>query len=320
RRIKLTIGQPEPNNPNLLRYTATSIDGRPIATSTGEVSSITGDLEIRDAATVGLALAAFDLNADVCEEQELSITKTGDRATATPGDIVLYRLAINNGTVGDINSLQIVDILPHGFHFKPRSIRAKVGDLSLPITATKEGNKIVLNVVGNIPSNGVLNIVYGAELTPDALRGNGINSASVTANRAATNRQINAGPADYKLRVRGGIISDGGIIVGRVFVDKNFDGEQQKGEPGIPNAVIFLEDGNRITTDENGVFSVKNVLPGYHTGTLDLTSIPGYNLTPNLRFKERNSKSRLVRLAPSGMVRMNFAVSPTSTEEANNEE
>ncbi|MDJ0728046.1 MAG: hypothetical protein QNJ38_23340 [Prochloraceae cyanobacterium] len=322
RRIKLTIGQPEPNNPNLLRYTATAVDGRPIATSEGEVPSVTGDLQIQDAATVGLALAAFDLNADVCEAQEIAITKTGDRASATPGDIVLYRLTITNGTVGDINSLKIVDLLPHGFNFKPRSVRGKVGDREVTINVTTNGRQIILDIAEPIPSNGILNIVYGAELTPDALRGTGINSASVSANRAATNRRISAGPANYKLRVRGGIISDSGIIVGRVFVDKNFDGEQQKGEPGVPNAVVFLEDGNRITTDENGVFSVKNVLPGYHTGTLDLTSIPGYNLAPNLRFKERNSKSRLVRLAPSGMVRMNFAVSPTSTteEEANNNE
>ena len=320
RRIKLTIGNPEPDNPNLLRYTATAIDGRPIATSEGEVPSVTGDLQVRDAATVGLALAAFDLNSDVCEEQEISITKTGDRASAVPGDIVLYRLTITNGTVNEINNLRIVDFLPRGFHFKEKSVRGKVGDRTVAITVTKNQNQIVLDIANSIPSNGVLNIVYGAELTPDALRGSGINSASVSANRAATNRQISAGPANYKLRVRGGIISDAGIIIGRVFVDKNFDGEQQKGEPGVPNAVVFLEDGNRITTDENGVFSVKNVLPGYHTGTLDLTSIPGYNLTPNLRFKERNSKSRLVRLAPSGMVRMNFAVSPKSTEEANNNE
>jgi len=320
RRIKLTIGQPEPNNPRLLRYTATAVDGRPIATSEGEVSSITGDLEIRDAEVVGLVLTAFDLNVDVCEAQEISITKTGDRASATPGDIVLYRLTITNGTVNDINNIRIVDVLPHGFHFKTNSVRAKIGDTDVPITVTTNGNQIVLDVTGNLPSNGVLNIVYGAELTPDALRGTGINSASVSANRVATNRRIAAGPANYKLRVRGGIISDAGIIIGRVFVDRNFDGEQQKDEPGVANAVVFLEDGNRITTDENGVFSIKNVLPGYHTGTLDLTSIPGYSLAPNLRFKERNSKSRLVRLAPSGMVRMNFAVSPTSDKVINNNE
>jgi hypothetical protein len=74
--------------------------------------------------------------------------------------------------------------------------------------------------------------------------------------------------------------------------------------------VVYLEDGNRITTDENGLFSVKCVLPGSHTGVLDPLSIPGYRLAPNKYFIERNSVSRLVRLSPGGMVRMNFGVMP----------
>jgi hypothetical protein len=73
-----------------------------------------------------------------------------------------------------------------------------------------------------------------------------------------------------------------------------------------------MDDGNRIAADANGLFSVANVLPGYRTGVIDLSSIPGYTLAPNLRFSERNSQSRLVHLEPSGMVRMNFAVTPSA--------
>ncbi len=66
----------------------------------------------------------------------------------------------------------------------------------------------------------------------------------------------------------------------------------------MPNAVIFLDDGNRITTDANGMFSVQSVVAGYRTGVLDLGSLPGYTLAPNLYVSERNSPSRLVKLAP----------------------
>ncbi len=121
-------------------------------------------------------------------------------------------------------------------------------------------------------------------------------------------------PATHQLKIRPGIVSDCGTIIGRVFIDKNFDGEQQSGEPGVPNAVIFLEDGNRITTDPNGLFSLANALPGSHTGVLDLSSVPGYTLAPNQKFRERNSQSRLVRLEPGGLVRMNFAVTPAFQE------
>ena len=80
--------------------------------------------------------------------------------------------------------------------------------------------------------------------------------------------------------------------------------------------MIYLEDGNRVITDPDGLFSVTNVLPGVHTGTLDLTSIPEYRLAPNIRFIERNSTSRLVQLEPGGMVRMNFGVTPTAAGKA----
>jgi hypothetical protein len=113
------------------------------------------------------------------------------------------------------------------------------------------------------------------------------------------------------MRIRPGIISDCGTIIGRVFVDKNFDGEQQNGEAGIPNAVVLMDDGNRILTDANGLYSVSNVIAGARSLVLDLGSLPGYTLAPNRHVRERNSQARFVRLEPGGLVRVNFAVTPT---------
>jgi hypothetical protein len=50
-------------------------------------------------------------------------------------------------------------------------------------------------------------------------------------------------------------------------------------------------------------------------GVLDLTSIPGYAIAPNIRFSEGNSKSRMVRISPGSLGKMNFAVTPTSEED-----
>jgi hypothetical protein len=52
---------------------------------------------------------------------------------------------------------------------------------------------------------------------------------------------------------------------------------------------------------------------------LDLTSVPGYTFAPNQKIKERNSQSRLVRLAPGGLSRMNFAVMPVNVEASSHE-
>jgi uncharacterized repeat protein (TIGR01451 family) len=324
RRIRLVIG--ERTSTNAVTYTATALDGLPLTgvTASGETiqpgdstqtlvvgTSINGELQVNDANAAGLGLAVLSIGTTMCDSQAIQITKTGDRASAEPGDTVIYRLAIKNLSEVSVNNLTITDILPQGLQFRKDSAKAQMGETSVPVTATTNGPTITFQLPNvNLPAAQTVTIAYAVTLTPDAVRGSGANSASVSAQRSDNQTPVKDGPAIFRIRIRPGIVSDCGTIIGRVFEDKNFDGEQQKGEPGIPNAVIFMDDGNRITTDINGLFSLSNVLAGRRSGVLDLTSIPDYDLAPNLRFKEHNSPSRLVRLSPSGMVRMNFAVTP----------
>jgi uncharacterized repeat protein (TIGR01451 family) len=314
RRVKLSITSV---NGRVVSYTATALDSKPIRL-TDNATTVSGSLDVQDAERVGLSLAVLDVSVNVCDAQEIQITKGGDRSNATPGDTVIYRLSIRNLSTTTLNNVNAQDTLPVGFSLIDSSIRGELAGQPVPIAITKNGSTVTFSApsvnLGSIQADPkqVLNIAYAARVTPDAVRGNGQNTAIATAQRSDNARPVKDGPAIHRLRLRNGILSDCGTIIGRVFVDKNFDGEQQPGEPGVPNAVIFLDDGNRITTDANGLFSVSGVLSGHRTGVLDLTSLPEYTLAPNLYLKERNSQSRLVKVAPSGLVRMNFAVTPTA--------
>ena len=314
RRIKITIGD---RQGRIVQYTATSLDGRPISVQNNS-TTVTGTIVlVEDAERLGLNLAVLDLATSICDAQEIAITKTGDRASAEPGDIVLYRLAVRNLASGPIENIAIVDTLPPGFNLMNDSVMAEANSAEVAIEAVLGSDRVVNFITDATLEQGqTLNLVYAAQITPDAVRGSAENSAIVSAQRIDNNLVVKDGPAVHNLRLEPGIMRDSGTLIGRVFVDKNFDGEQQKGEPGIPNAVIYLENGNRVITDADGLFSVANVLPGYHTGILDLTTIPEYSLAPNLRFSENNSKSRLVNLEPGGLVRMNFGVIPTAGNEA----
>ena len=310
RRIKLTIGD---RLGRVVEYTATSLDGRPISVQ-NDSTTVTGEIVlVEDAERVGLNLAVLDLATNLCDAKEITITKTGDRASAEPGDIVLYRLVVTNLASTALSNFQIVDTLPTGFSLMKDSIMAEGNSVEVGIETIPSSDRVI-NFIANttLEQGQSLNLVYAAQVTPDAVRGSAENSAVVNARRTDNNITVKDGPAIHNLRLEPGIMRDSGTLIGRVFVDKNFDGEQQKGEPGIPNAVIYLENGNRVITDADGLFSVANVLPGYHTGILDLTTIPEYSLAPNLRFSQSNSKSRLVNLEPGGLVRMNFGVMPTA--------
>ncbi len=310
RRIRLTMGD---RTGNTIAYMATALDGRPIS-ATNNQTTVSGTITVEDANNIGLVLALLNLDTGVCDSQSLQIVKTGDRAAAAPGDTVIYRLSIRNLASAAIQNVAVTDLLPLGFNFLASTARGELGGRAVTVNTEQNGSTVIFQVEEPLAQGEVLNIAYAAQLTPDALRGTGQNSAIATAQRADNRWVVRDGPSVHRLRLQAGIISDCGTIIGRVFVDRNFDGEQQPGEPGVPNAVIFMEDGTRITTDADGLFSLANVLPGYHTGALDLTSLPGYTIAPNLQFIERNSPSRLVHLEPGGLVRMNFAVTPTFQE------
>lgn len=232
------------------------------------------------------------------------IIKTADRAAAEPGDVVVYQLMVVNDTATTATSVTITDQLPLGMQFLQDSVR------STPSPATSvqvSGRQVIFNFASIGPGE-TLTIAYGVLLTPDSVRGSGRNIAQAVA------PGFTAVESAFQLVIRPGIVSDCGTIIGRVFVDKNYDGQQQLGEPGVPNAVVFMDDGNRIITDPEGLFSLANVLPGNRVGTLDLTSLPGYSLAPNLYHISENSQSRLVRLSPGSLARMNFAVTPAFRE------
>jgi uncharacterized repeat protein (TIGR01451 family) len=306
---------------NTISYDATAIDGKGVSID-GEPESFSTTVPIQDAATTGLVLSALSLlDRPICigPSQPIQIIKTADRAAAAPGDTVIYRLSIRNLNTIGATDINLSDTLPTGFRYVADSARGELANTPIAVTTKATGNDLQFNANVEIPPNGVLNIAYAVQLNPDALRGSGENIASVSVRRSDTGAILRDGPSRAKIRVSPGLISDCGTIIGRVFEDKNFDGEQQTNEPGIANSVIILDDGTRITTDVNGLYSIANVLSGARTGVLDLTSIPGYTFAPNHKVKERNSQSRLVRLAPGGLSRMNFAVMPVNSEATTHE-
>ena len=136
RQVKLTIGS---RQERVVEYTATSLDGRPISAEDGS-TTVTGQiLLVEDAERVGLNLAVLDLNTNVCDAREVSLTKTGDRATAEPGDIVLYRLAVQNLATTPLTNFQITDTLPPGFALDSETVIAEAESQLVEIETSSQG-------------------------------------------------------------------------------------------------------------------------------------------------------------------------------------
>ncbi len=88
---------------------------------------------------------------------------------------------------------------------------------------------------------------------PGALQGDGVNrvQATYTANGVTTVSNV----ATAKVQVIGGVFSSRAYILGKVFLDCNANGTQDRGEIGMPGVRLFIEDGTFVMTDGEGKFS-----------------------------------------------------------------
>ena len=198
RRVKLVI---EERTQNIVEYTATSLDGKPISATDGQ-TTVTGEIVVvEDAERVGLDLAVLNLASSICDAQEIQITKTGDRASAEPGDIILYRLAVRNLASSPITNLQVTDTLPPGFKLEETSVRAEIDEAPVKVSISQNGRTFNITSEITLPSDATINLVYGAQVTPNALRGPGRNSAIVNAQRTDNNLGVQDGPAIHTLRL-----------------------------------------------------------------------------------------------------------------------
>jgi uncharacterized repeat protein (TIGR01451 family) len=304
RHIKIALGATTGTS---VAYTATALDNMAV-NATSVAQSISGTFPIVRTSANG-NFAVFQLAVSECPTNAVGITKTANVAEAQVGDTVVYSIAVTNQSLSPIVAPTVTDILPIGFSFVGGSIRAGVANAAVPATATVTGSRLVMTTTVSIPPASVLTFVYATVISPDALRGNAQNVAVVDGSIGAS--PVHGGPAAYTLRLDPGLLSDCGTIIGRVYDDTPLQGIDRRQQPGIPNAVVFFDDGVRVTTDKNGLYHYPGCAhPGWRTAALDLKSVKGYTLAPNIYIAAKNGQSQWAHLEPSGLVKINFAVVP----------
>lgn len=251
-------------------------------------------------------IASANVTDTLAAPPQLSIAKTANTPSGQPGDVVTYALDISDHSSFSANDIVVTDFLPRGFAFVAGSASASIAGVPAAVSASQSGSTLQFSLKGSIAPGALLHIVYAATIGPDAMRGDGRNVALVSA--LINGVAIRAQPASATIALQPGILESCGTIVGRVFVDLNGDGEQEPGEAGVPHAVVVMDDGTRIETDQDGMYHVACTHPGWRTGTLDAQSVPGYATAPNLIRLDKTTATVTVQLEAGGMARMNFAV------------
>ena len=247
-----------------------------------------------------------DIPVDPIAQSGLFVQKAASRAVADLGGFVDYVVRVRNSTGNALNraSVQLVDELPAGFAYVSGSARAEGAALADPGSG---GPRLAFSL-GTMTSGQELAVSYRVRVGPGALQGDGTNRVQAIYEANGTRTVSNVATA--KVQVLGGVFSDRGFILGKVFLDCNANGVQDAGEAGVPGVRLLIEDGTYVVTDGQGRYSFYGISARTHALKVDPASMPaGATLSATSARHLGDAGSRLVDLKSGEMHRGDFAIS-----------
>ncbi len=240
----------------------------------------------------------------------LQVEKSANKSVAEIGDVVTYQIRVINNSPGLMKALKIIDQLPHAFRYFSKSGRyngvaiepQKLGGGSILQWSLASGSR------GSLLAGSAGILVYQLVLGADAMESNGLNTAYATGKDTFGTVYVSA-PAQKQITVRPGVFTDRGIVIGKIFYDDDRNSYQSEGEIGVKGVEIWMEDGTRIVTGDDGKFSLPDVKPGQHVLRVNERTLPPRTeLLKGNRDFAGDATSRFVRLTEGGIARANFFV------------
>jgi ligand-binding sensor protein len=231
----------------------------------------------------------------------LVVTKTSIKRTASAGDLVPYEITVRNTESVRRAGVTIADILPPGMRFVPGSARIE-GVASTPVLNDRElvwTNQII---PANTSVHYQLVLIVGAGVTD----GEKINTAF--ARNGADNTTVsNRGTA--VISIVPSAVFDCSDLIGKVFEDRNRNGYQDEGEPGVPSVRLATVNGQLVTTDTFGRYHVTcAAVPDARLGSNFVLKVDTRTLPLNWEVTVDNPRS--VRLTRGKIGELNFGVAP----------
>ena len=257
-------------------------------------------------ALAAAGLVVIDIPLDGAAQDGLFVQKAASRQVAEVGEHVDYTVRVRNstGNVLDRAPVVLTDDLPAGFAFVAGSARRDGQAIADPVGGM--GPRLTL-ALGTMDRNAEVVITYRVRIGPGALQGDGVNRVQASYAAGATPTLSNIATA--KVHATGGVFTEKGFILGKVFMDCNANGVQDALERGVPGVRLVLEDGTFVFTDGGGKFSFYGISNRTHVVKADRTTLPaGARLAAISARHLGDGGSRIVDLKSGEMHRADFAI------------
>jgi len=227
----------------------------------------------------------------------LAVTKSTPMVNVSRGDLVPYTITVTNTLNALLTNVDVRDLLPPGFAYRTGSASVN-GTVNEPQRAGRQLTwtdqvfapherkvyKLVLVVGAGVGEGEYVNQAFGLN-----------NLIGATISNVAT----------AAVRLVPDPVFDCPDVIGKVFDDRNANGYQDDGEPGIPNVRLATLNGVLVTSDAEGRFHVAcAAIPNEYRGSsfvmkLDVRTLPaGYRVT--------TENPRDIRLTRGKVTKLNF--------------
>jgi uncharacterized repeat protein (TIGR01451 family) len=241
---------------------------------------------------------------------QLTVQKVANVLVAEIGDAVQYAVRVRNTGGPTLPEVSVNDRLPLGFRYIPGSARLAVGGAAqtLPDPAGGVGPVLTFAIPAQAEHDEAL-ISYRVRIGPGALQGDGVNRVD------AASGDLTSNTAAARILVSGGVFTTDACVVGMIFVDRNGNGVQDVGEPGVPDVALHFEEGTSLVSDLNGKYSYCGLTPTTHVLKVDWTTVPaGARLTTSGNRNAGDPGSLFVDLKFGEVHRADFIVDGSASQ------
>ncbi len=225
----------------------------------------------------------------------IELTKAADRLVAKAGERIVYTLVARNGDAVDATPITLSDLMPAGFRYVDGSATVD-GIAAVPVINGREARFAGLT----IPAGGSVTIRLAFDVLTSATPGRQVNRAVLT-----DGANVTLAEASAAVDIRADAVLACSEVIGKVFDDRNRNGYEDEGEPGIAGVRLATVKGVLITTDAHGRFHVACAdLPDPSIGSNFILKLDTRTLPTGFRLTTENP--RVVRLTAGKMTKMNF--------------
>jgi uncharacterized repeat protein (TIGR01451 family) len=227
----------------------------------------------------------------------IAVSKKTPLVNVSRGDLVPYTITATNTLAATLSNIDLRDQLPPGFKFK-------VGTAMLdgvPVAPTVSGRMLTWpNLTFTPHQSRVIKLM--------TVVGSGVSEGNYVNQAYALNNIVNASvsnTATATVRVVPDPTFDCSDVIGKVFDDKNVNGYQDAGEPGIANVRLATVNGLLVTTDAQGRYHVTcAMVPNELRGSNFLMKLDERTLPTGFRVTTENPRD--VRLTRGKISKLNF--------------